>query len=73
MTSSNLTTSDVILQLQNRHLMRAVSFQIFYPSTEEPDSGKKRKKQKRTFYGKLKYRYSGKNSEGNRFIKDNDL
>ena len=24
-------------------------------------------------YGKLKYRYSGKYSEGNRFITDNDL
>jgi len=26
-----------------------------------------------TFYGKLRFKYSGKNSEGNRFIKDTDL
>jgi hypothetical protein len=35
--------------------------------------GREERPPSKVFYGKLRYRYSGKHSEGNRFIVDSDL
>ena len=57
-------------------IVTKIHHDVFRPisrSEDDVDDGHSDVKKTKTFFGKLRYGYSGKYSEGNRFITDNDL
>ena len=49
-----------------------VSAEVHHPQEDEKEDATRQEK-KNALYGRVKHSYKGKNSEGNRFIKNEDL